>query len=327
MGPDKRLGSKDRILTESIKYAMRHWLIPKLGKGKREEYEKQIDEASIIPKVAFKGLYNLLSNHPRGGLEAVLAVTNWGIRYYNEQKYGGDRYMIYTQKDNVIPFRPEEDTMYAYMLAQLAEVGNALADTVSTEVMSDITAGFIRMNELGSEAFRQYPTVMPRFLCHDRLTLRVVQELDKPYNCCPSLHIAYSLYLYNVCKEFLKTSKVKESFRHTTECMFNSVLYTKQHSMMDIAFGMLCAKKVFEEEFCGFDDMRCEFAKLKKENPSIDYDNINSIYEEITDIGNDRLSAALGAYLIRHLHPRINAESASNKYFDTENKSIKEIIF
>lgn len=327
MGLENRLGNEDRVLTGSIKYAIRHWLIPKLGENKRREYEKQVDEASIIPYVAFKGLYQLLSNHPRNGLEAVLALANWGMRYYNEQQYEGCRYLIYTQKDNMIPFRPEEDTMYAYMLAQLAEAGNVLADTVSTEVMSDITKGFIRMNELGAETFRQYPTIMPRFLNHNRLTLKVVQELDRPYNCCPSLHIAYSLYMYNVCKEFLKKSKVKESFRHTTKCMFNSVLYTKQHSMIDIAFGMLCAKKVFEQEFCGFDDMRGEFAKLKKENTSIGYGNISSIYEEITDTGDGRLSFILGTYLRRHLHPVMDAELALSRYFDTDSKSIKDIIF
>ncbi|MEK6815980.1 MAG: hypothetical protein AABY09_00045 [Nanoarchaeota archaeon] len=327
MGLDDIVGTEDGILNESIKYAMLHGLVPLLGKNKRKEYERQIGEASIIPYVAIKGLYRLISNHPRSGIEALLAISNWSSKYYSEQKYGGDRYLIYTQKDDMIPFRPEEDTMYAYMLAQLAEVSNAIADTVTEARMRKITRGFMQMNELGAEAFHLYPTVMPRFLGHDRLTLRVVQELDKPYNCCPSLHIAYSLYMYNVCKEFINNSNVKESFRHTTKCMFNSVLYTKQHSMIDIAFGMLCAKTVFESNFSEFDDMRDEFRTLSEDNPSIGYGNISDIYEEIRQNNGNSISGRLGHYLIAHRHPKMDAGKALKKYFDTENNTAENIIF
>jgi len=96
---------------------------------------------------------------------------------------------------------------------------------------------------------------------------------------------------------------------------------------MDIAFGMLCAKKVFEDEFCGFDDMRSEFLKLRRENPLIDYDNIDAIYEEIASMNYTKLPMALGVYLKRHLHPKMNAELALSRYFDTEKKRIMEVIF
>ena len=36
---------------------------------------------------------------------------------------------------------------------------------------------------------------------------------------------------------------------------------------------------------------------------------------------------ALGVYLKRHLHPKMNAELALSRYFDTEKKRIMEVIF
>jgi hypothetical protein len=261
----------------------------------------------------------------------VLAVGNWLVRYFDAQKLAAKRprYYVYTQFDSRIPFRPEEDILYTYMIAQIAYIANELAGIVSARQMMHIAGGFIELNKVGVEAFRKYPTLMPRFLNHKRLSLKVIQQLDRPLNCCPSLHIAYSLFLDGIAELIIKPHRNRrdafDSVRFSTIGMFNSVLYTKQHSILDVAFGMLCAKMVFEERFDRpFNDFLSVFPSLKRRHP-IPYDEITRIYQEALTIQKrgGRLAEVLGTYLRTHGYPKIAPdEEVGTGYFDTSTKRL-----
>lgn len=106
------------------------------------------------------------------------ALADWHRQYHGTQDSveTRDRVLVYPEHDHAIPFRPEEDIVYAYMVGQLAYVAGELSEIVSRKQMWSITGGFVDMNRISQEAFSRTPTMTPRYLHHARLTLRVVSR-------------------------------------------------------------------------------------------------------------------------------------------------------
>lgn len=276
----------------------------------RAAFAPQLPEASRNVEIAVEQLARLLATHPIKAGFVVATIRDWLTRYFGAQRRVEDRprILVYTDLDARIPFVPEEDTMYTYMIAQIAYVAGELCAVVSARDMRAIAAGFMEANRLGEEVFLAHPTVMPRFRDHDRLSLRVIQRLDAPVNCCPSLHITYSLLLDNLAAVVFaphpERREAWDAVRYSTTRMFNSVLYTKQHSLIDVAFGILCARIVHQRHFAPrfgrpFDDLLGSFTSLAAAHPTIDYDAITAMYREALAIhertGN--LEATVGEYL------------------------------
>ena len=111
--------------------------------------------------------------------------------------------------------------------------------------------------------------------------------------------------------------------------MFNSVLYTKQHSLIDIAFGILCSKIVFENNFSEeFNNFFSEFDSLKKDHPKINYCEIKNIYSEALEIyqKKNNFSESVGLYLNNHGFIKIKSNENVNKtYFDTKKRKIIQL--
>ncbi len=306
-------------------------IIPRADAENREAYLAQFDDASRNVEIAIEGLGRLIRHHPQKSVYVLRGIGHWLRQYFGAQRraINKPRYLVYTQLDKPIPFVPAEDILYTYMIAQIAYVTSELAGIVSARQMGHIARGFIKMNSIGVQAFDRYPTLMPRFLDHDRLSLKVVQRLDKPLNCCPSLHIAYSLFLDGVGVLLFKPQATKrevfESVRFSTIGMFNSVLYSKQHSILDVAFGMLCARLVFEQWFDQpFDDFVSAFPSMARDHP-IPYEEIAGIYEEACAIQKrgGSLAETLGTYLRAHGYQRVEPdEEIGLSYFDTVRKRI-----
>ena len=302
-------------------------IIPRSEPRYRQAYMAQLDDASRNVEIAVEGLGRLLKRHPLKSLLVLRTLGDWFFRYFGTQKdlAQRDRYLGYTEHDHRIPFVPQQDILYTYMLAQIAYIANELAEISTVRQLMQITEGFMEMNSFGVEAFTRYPSVMPRYTEHDRLSLRVIQYLDKPLNCCPSLHIAYSLFLDGVAEMLIRPLAHKreafQSVRFSTIGMFNSVLYTKQHSILDVAFGMLCAEVVFERRFDHpFDNFVSTFPALADEHP-IPYDEIERMYDEARQIHRQAgsLAETLGIYLERHRYPMMGPqeEIGPGCYFDT----------
>lgn len=306
-------------------------IIPRSAPENRTAYRAQFGDASRNVEIAVEGLGRLIRRHPVKSALVLRTLADWLTGYFGMQRRLADRprYLIYTQHDAEIPFVPEADILYTYMISQIVYVANALANICSARQMHHITGGFVVLNELGVEAFDRCPSVMPRFHGHQRLSLKVIQRLDQPLNCCPSLHIAYSLFLDGVAETFIKPLRqqrdVFDSVRYSTVGMFNSVLYTKQHSILDVAFGMVCAKLVFERRFDRpFNAFVDQFPALQDAHP-IPYDEIVSIYEEALQLHRrcGSFAGTLDAYLEAHGYQTVAPDAdIGHSHFDTVRREI-----
>jgi hypothetical protein len=110
--------------------------------------------------------------------------------------------------------------------------------------------------------------------------------------------------------------------------MFNSVLYTKQHSLLDVAFGILCAQLVFEARYEGaFDDLTHAFDGMRAEHP-IPYDEIVAIYGEARAMhrAGEPLADTLGRYLREHGYRTVPPDEALGiAYLDTRTREIVRV--
>ncbi|MFH1828645.1 MAG: hypothetical protein ABH824_05280 [Nanoarchaeota archaeon] len=311
---------------------LRKAFFPIVGKDDPQAFEEQFPLASRNVEIMVEYLLKMLKYPVKSSLVG-LCISDWFTNYFGAQKKTADdlHYLVYTKSDHEVPFKPEEDIMYTYMVSQLAYIGNELVKTCSLKNMKIVTDCFRRANRLGTEVFYRYPTVMPRFTIHDRISLKVIQDVDKPLNCCPSLHITYSLLLDNIGEKVVylpeKNEDAWRSVRTATEEMVNSVLYTKQHSLVDVAFGMLTAKMVFEQIFpdLKFNDFMDVYSEMQESNPDVSYDKIKLIYSQANDIqqmlkrskSQDDLSSIVGIYFKDKKFPLVNP-GENNAYFDQE---------
>ncbi len=333
-GVDTPVFRDSSTLSRWLRRGLRTFVLPTFGSEHRDAYDEQFDDASRNVEVAVEGALNLVNRHFLKSLPILGGVGNWLTSYFGAQ--GGardrDRYLVYTQHDERIPFRPDQDVLYAYMVCQIAYLANELADVLDRSEMKAFAGGFVELNRVGAECFHAHPSVMPRFLGHDRLALRVVQRLDQPLNCCPSLHIAYALLLDNLARTLRDRAEDKrealDSVRTVTLAMFNSVLYTKQHSLLDVAFGILCAQIVFEARYEGaFDDLTHAFAAMRGEHP-IPYDEIIAILREARGMhrAGAPLADTLGRYLGEHGYRTVPPdEELGLAYLDTRTREIVHV--
>lgn len=329
--PEYRRSSRfSRLLRRGLRRAV----LPRCDPQKRPAYATQFDEASRNAEIMIEGLLRLFRRHPAKAAQVMRALQHWRSRYYPMQLECRERmgYVIYTQHDRPIPFIPESDTLYAYMVCQISYVAGEIADVVSVRQMRHVADTFIALNVTALEAFRRFPTLMPRYTEHERLTLAVVQGIDDPTNCCPSLHIAYSLLLDNLAEFIIRPLRNKreafEAIRYSTIGMFNSVLYTKQHAILDVAFGILCAQVVFDRAFDNpFNDFRDVLAGQASEHP-IPYDEIIRIYGEARESYSEHgtLADTLGAYLHTHGYPRVRCDrDLGGAWFDTVSRRLVDL--
>ena len=305
MKPQTKEYQDQSLFSKCLRYTLKYSVLPFSSKENKEHYKEQFTEASRNLEITLENVLKLV-RHPVKAISILKAIKNFSSNYLGSQKNikNHEKYFVYTQLDNQIPFILEEDTMYAYTFAQFAYISNNLCKMLGKKEIKNIAASFSELNTLGAETFNKYPTLMPRFTNHNRLTLKILQKIDKPTNCCPSLHIAYSLLLDNISERKIKpkSEEIFNSIRYSTKRMFNSVLYTKQHALVDIAFGILCAKVVFEKRFTeneNFNDFLSEFDSLKSEHPKINYDEIKNIYSEALDIykNTENFPESVGLYM------------------------------
>jgi hypothetical protein len=317
-----------------LRRQLRGVILPRVAANNRDAYGEQFDDASRNVEIAIEGLLHLFKNYPAKAIPVAFAIADWRLKYSGAARASREeqRYLVYTQHDRGIPFRPEDDTVYAYMVGQIAYIAKELARLASTRQMWRIVSGFTAMNELGVSTYRLFPSLTPRYWQHERLTLSVVQSIDEPVNCCPSLHIAYSIYMDNVAQFVIKPVRKKrevfDAIRFSTVAMFNSVLYTKQHSLIDVGFGILCAKLAFEGLFdFPFDNFLHVFEELKSVHP-IPYDQIETCYHRALELYEESgdFSVAVGTYLETEGFPRIDPHLSTIEetgYFDT---SLQKIV-
>jgi len=307
----------------ALRRVLRTTLLPWLGREHRDAYEAQFDEASRNAEVAVEGIGRLINRHVLALGPVVGAVADWTRHYHGAQRRvaAEPRYLVYTDLDAAIPFRPEADTLYAYMVTQVTTLAHDLADVLPRKELKRTIGAFTDMNEIAGEAFLRYPTVMPRLTDHDRLSLRVVQALDRPVNCCPSLHIAYSVMIEDVAIAAFAPhpdkARVLASVRAATRGMVDSVLFTKQHAILDVAFGMLCARVIHERRFDRPFPDPTALLDPATGSDGIPYQAIADLYREACErhARAGDLAGALGGFLADHRYPRVGPDEPLDACF------------
>lgn len=328
---DTAVFRRETRFARGLRWTLRKTVLPRFEQSRRPAYDEQFADSSRTVEIAVEGIGRLLNRHAWKSTAIFGGVGSWAWNYFGTQRAvrGQERTLIYTQFDHAIPFRPDQDILYAYVIAQIAYIANTFAEGTTRREVKQFVDCFAEMNRIGRQAFRRTPTVMPRFQRHDRLTLTVVQALDAPVNCCPSLHISYSLMLYNIVAGLLWPERADdealESTRYTTVGMFESVLFTKQHAILDVAFGMALAREVWQRAFdATFDDLAATLAPLEEEH-RVPYGEILAMYRRVLVMREtrDSLADVLEDYLAEGGYPTVGPdEELTGVYFDTVSRAV-----
>lgn len=167
---------------------------------------------------------------------------------------------------------------------------------------------------------------MPRFVEHGRLTLKITQLIDGPYNCCPSQHIAYCMLMHNIANALpvFKRTKALEALNQASSYIIRPVLYTKQHALIDVAFGMHSARMAFEEIFNSkFDSLIGDFPQMARRDDDIPYNLIAQRYREIEEMQVKGMSLAdmVEKYFKFYNYPLVKP-GENNAYFDLASRRV-----
>jgi hypothetical protein len=154
----------------------------------------------------------------------------------------------------------------------------------------------------------------------------VVQTLLKPINCSPSLHTATPFFAYNLDAIYFP-EKESELSQHIGDIV-STVIKTKLHSMIDIAFGMFLARKIINDKLgLDFCDLESFFTQEQKNKDNIPYEHIYRMYHDINELEKTKegkegkLPKLMERYFREIGLPRVGREK-SNCLYDLEQKKL-----
>lgn len=208
------------------------------------------------------------------------SFDTWDRLYFNGQQVGSRNpaFVTYTEEETQIPFSPHRDHDYASLMTMISHVGAELVKKGDREKVIGGIHALDSLHELANATFTGATSCMARYTDHDRISLGVVQKHDAPVNCAPSLHVADSLLLYNMVKYWNRHGAYDELERFTHDKaldMIPTVLDVKQHSLTDVACGMLAAQMVCDKIGIGFDDLSDPLSNgVRERHPHVPFDQI-----------------------------------------------------
>lgn len=162
----------------------------------------------------------------------------------NNINLGGHK--IYSKWDNMIPFIPI--FIIPYCLWFLFIAGTGIIFLLKSKV--DLKKTFLSINicmGVGLLVYFIYPnyiTVRPRVYGKDIFSqaVKFLQDSDSPASVCPSLHVAVSISLCTGIMDsiyFKNRIRIKISSIILTFFICISTLFIKQHSIIDVVFGLI----------------------------------------------------------------------------------------
>ena len=195
------------------------------------------------------------------------SVVKYWLHYFSNRRFPKNQefYVVYTNVDHSIPFQPNSALDYWLINLKFIPISIELGDAISGESFSDIRHAYVDIAKEGGAAFREVPTIMPHFTEHSGYALRVAQTVLKPINCSPSLHTAAPFFAYNVGARYFP-EKEPELRQHIGD-VISTVIKTKLHALIDIAFGMFLSKRTIKDElgldFCDLESFFTQEQKTK----------------------------------------------------------------
>jgi hypothetical protein len=218
----------------------------------------------------------------RKGRILTSIAWDWIEKYHKTQNSVRtlEKYCVEMDRDKQIPFKPEDAQAYVLIIPQFFSLARHFSIACDEEELQNITDCFKYANSLAASVFKEVPTFMPRPKEHNDKSLKFAQYFDDPTNCCPSLHITYSILAYNIGRTILPPNEFQD-YEDSIGAMFSSVLYTKQHAVVDIVYGMVCAANSFQKQFPdqSFDDLTARFHSLQRTYPEVPFSEIETHYK------------------------------------------------
>ncbi|MFA6531231.1 MAG: hypothetical protein WCT31_05855, partial [Candidatus Micrarchaeia archaeon] len=143
--------------------------------------------------------------HPIKAVKTWKWFSTWKREYLHAwvENAGKQHYSVDRDVDRKIVHEPVYGFYYLKMYADIVSFTRRLAHKLSTEEFERAISVFMRATEIAGRIFRECPTTTSLGAKpYDHAPLRLIQLLDTPVNCCPSLHIAYLSLMENFSRMY-----------------------------------------------------------------------------------------------------------------------------
>jgi hypothetical protein len=213
------------------------------------------------------------------------SVLKYWWRYFSSRSFPKNQefYVVYTNLDHDIPFQPDSARDYWLINLKFIPTSIGLGKVMSKESFRNMLRAYEGIAKEGCAAFREIPTIMPHFTEHRKQALQAAQTLLKPINCSPSLHTATPFFAYNLAAKYFP--ETEPQMCRAVGSVVSTVIKTKLHAMIDIAFGMYLSKKTVEDKLGqDFLDLESFFMGEQKRKDKIPYEHIYRMYHEINGL-------------------------------------------
>lgn len=268
-----------------------------------------------------------LSYAANPGLLAGSVLRYWG-HYFGNRHFAKDQefYVVYTNIDHSIPFQSDSAVQYWLVNLKVIPTSVKLGNPSVCETFADIRHEYVDMAKTACTAFKTVPTVMPHFARPGGVALNLTRSFMKPINCCPSLHTAAPFFVYNLGAKYIPENE--QELRECVASVVSTVIKTKLHALIDIAFGLFLAQQAVNEGLrLDFNDLESHFAGQQKTRDKIPYENVYAMYREIRDLskkvdsGKSSLPKLMERYFQEIGLPRVTRKH-SNCFYDLEQKTL-----
>ena len=268
-----------------------------------------------------------LSYAANTGLLAGSVLQYWGY-YFSHRRFAKDQefYVVYTSIDHSIPFQSDSAVQYWLINLKLVPTSVKLGNPSVCKTFADIRREYVGMAKIACAAFKAVPTVMPHFARPGGVALKLTQAFMKPINCCPSLHTAAPFLAYNLGAKYFP--ETEQELRESVAEVVSTIIKTKLHALVDIAFGLVLAQKAVNEGLgLDFNDLESHFAGPQKDRDKIPYGRVYTMYREIRDLsktvggGKSSLPELMELYFQEIGLPRVTRQH-SNCFYDLERKAL-----
>ncbi len=178
----------------------------------------------------------------------------WYAAYFGAQENTNlpDAATTDTRLDERVPI--DEQAIYPYLFAclYLPSLGILLIDHLNDEQYNHAMLAFQKIIQESEKIFLKKPTRLKsrRQLTHPLTHL--LQSIDGPTNCFPSLHVALVTLAYQIIRD-ARTIEIQQIRAARESCIdiCRATLKTRQHSIVDVIGGLALSDKIYSEFFEG----------------------------------------------------------------------------